>query len=96
MLHFSCDLCGRQLGDQRFVVKMEVFATFDPEAIEELDLELDNLQAVSQELELGGADNVEDCSTRQLRFDLCSKCREKFLQDPLGQKNKHRLNFSEN
>lgn len=98
MLHFSCDLCGRQLGEQRFVVKMEVFASFDPEEIGETDLEHDNLQAVSEALELGGPelDSLDDCSSRRLRYDLCPKCREKFLQDPLGREAKHRLFFSEN
>ncbi|MFQ5732521.1 MAG: hypothetical protein ACE5KM_11290 [Planctomycetaceae bacterium] len=99
MLHFSCDLCGRQLGERRFIVKMEVFASFDPEEIDESDLELDHLQAVSQELEaidLTGAHDLDDCSTRALRYDLCPNCREKFLRDPLGRDAFRRLNFSEN
>ena len=99
MLHFSCDLCGRQLGERRFVVKMEVFASFDPEDIDESDLELDHLQAISQELEtldLTVEHDVDDCATRSLRYDLCPNCREKFLRDPLGRDSFRRLNYSEN
>ena len=99
MLHFSCDLCGRHLGDRRFVVKMEVFASFDPEDIHESDLELDHLQAISEELnecDLSGEQQLEDCSTQTRRFDLCPNCRVKFLRDPLGRDAVRRLNFSEN
>lgn len=100
MLHFSCDLCGCRLAQERFVVKMEVFAPFDPEEIDESDLDLDHLQAVSEEIEevemTGGELHVDDCGTRRLRFDLCAECRKKFLQDPLGRDAVRRLHFSEN
>jgi hypothetical protein len=99
MLHFSCDLCGRQLGDRRYVVKLEVFSSFDPEDLDESDLELDHLQAISEELEeceLTGDDQLEDLSTQRRRYDLCPRCREKFLRDPLGRDAFRRLNFSEN
>jgi len=99
MLHFSCDLCGQQLSDRRFVVKMEVFASFDPEDIDETDLELDHLQAISEELEecdLTAEPLLDDCSTQRRRYDLCPRCREKFLRDPLGRDAFRRLNFSEN
>ena len=99
MLHFSCDLCGRQLGEGRFVVRMEVFPSFDPDEFDEADLEADHLQEISEELnemELTGNSQLEDCSPRGFRFDLCHECRRKFLKDPLGRDTLHRLNFSEN
>ena len=40
MLHFTCDLCGQQLGDRRYVVRLEIFPAFDPEEIDEDDLDL--------------------------------------------------------
>lgn len=99
MLHFSCDLCGRQLGQQRFVVKMEVYPAFDPEEIDEEDLDVDHLQEISQiieEMEATGQNDVGDCSSKTLRFDLCPHCHQKFVQDPLGRDALRRLNFSEN
>ena len=39
MLHFSCDLCGKQLDPEagpRYVVRMEVFAADDPTAAHRL------------------------------------------------------------
>lgn len=99
MLYFSCDLCGCQLHEERFVVKMEVYAPFDPEEFDESDLEEDNLQLVAEELdamELSGETELDDGGTRTLRYDLCPQCRKKFLRDPLGRKSSRRMFFSEN
>src|SRR5262245_61181159 len=62
MLHFTCDLCGKEMLNQqesRYVVKIEVFAAHDPREITEADLDEDHMEAVSQllhEME----DNVAD------------------------------------
>ena len=99
MLHFSCDLCGQPLSDRRFVVKLEVYPAFDPEDFDEQDLDADHLQEVSeliQEMDVSGKSELEDCSSKGFRFDLCSHCRRMFLKDPLGRDAIRRLNFSEN
>ena len=99
MLHFSCDLCGRQLGDRRFVAKLEVYAAFDPEELNEDDLDADHLQEISElieEMEISGNSELEDCGSKSFRFDLCPDCHQKFVQDPLGRDALSRLNFSEN
>ena len=99
MLHFSCDLCGQQLNEQRFVAKLEVFPAFDPEVIDEVDLDADHLQEISEtlaEMEATGKCEIEDCSAKSFRFDLCPHCQQKFIQDPLGRDALRRLNFSEN
>ena len=99
MLHFSCDLCGKPLGEQRYVVKLEVFPAFDPDAIDEQSLDADHLEEVSEmivEMEAGGKSELEDCSAKAFRFDLCPRCREKYQKDPLGRDTLRRLNFSEN
>lgn len=98
MLHFSCDLCGQPLDDRRYVVRLEVFPAFDPEDITEADLAGDHLQEVADELhvmELTGA-QLEDCNSKEFRFDLCTRCHAKYLKDPLGREALRRLNFSEN
>jgi hypothetical protein len=99
MLHFSCDLCGRQLGERRYVVKMEGHPSFDPEDFDEEDLDADHLQEISemlQEMEATGNYQLDDCSPKEFRFDLCSKCYRKFVKDPLARDANRRLNFSEN
>ncbi|HET6328625.1 MAG TPA: hypothetical protein VFG04_28335 [Planctomycetaceae bacterium] len=99
MLHFTCDLCSRELGDERFVVKVEVYPGFDPEEVDEEHLDADHLQAISealQEVEESGKVELEDCGTKAFRFDLCPRCHKKFVKDPLGRDALRRLNFSEN
>ena len=99
MLHFSCDLCGQPLDDdRRYVVRLEIFPAFDPECITEEDLDADHLQEVAEELhemELTGAE-IEDGNSKSYRFDLCPRCHAKFSKDPLGRDALRRLNFSEN
>ncbi len=99
MLHFSCDLCGQQLGNRRFVAKMEVYPAFDPEELDEADLEADHLQEIAsliEEMEATGKSDLQMCNTKNFRFDLCPDCLEKFIRDPLGREALRRLNFSEN
>ncbi len=99
MLHFSCDICGQHLRDQRYVVRMEVYPAFDAEDFSEEDLEADHLQEISesiQKMETTGDFDLDDVESKRLRFDLCSQCRQKFLKDPLGREALRWLNFSEN
>ncbi len=100
MQHFSCDLCGHSLREERHVVKMEVYPAFDPEALTEEELQSDHLEEVAEllaELEAEGKLPPElDLGPQKIRFDLCTPCRDRFLQDPLGRANLHRLNFSGN
>ena len=102
MLHFSCDLCGQPLDDRRYVVRLEVFPAFDPEDITEADLQGDHLQEVADDLNLmalmgaQASAQIEDCSSKEFRFDLCTRCHAKYLKDPLGRDALRRLNFSEN
>jgi hypothetical protein len=102
MLHFSCDLCGKELlpqADRRYVVKMEVFAAHDPHELTEDDLADDNLESLSemlQELEETGGDDPEIAPAyKHIRFDLCPACHQKFLRDPLN-KDTIKFDFSEN
>jgi hypothetical protein len=96
MLHFSCDVCGRQLADQRFVVRLESYPAFDPDLIEDSDLDVDHLQQVADELQLEDEPPTEPERLRVLRFDLCPTCHERFLLDPLGREAKRRVRFSQN
>lgn len=99
MLHFTCDLCGQELGDERFIVKIEVYPGFDPEEVCDDHLDADHLQEISeilQEQADTGKMELEDCGSKIFRYDLCRRCHQKFLKDPLGRDALRRLNFSEN
>ena len=100
MLHFTCDLCGQQLSDRRFVVRLEIYPAFDPEEIDEDDLDVDHLQAVSEmihEMESSGCPAEDDDSRpKEFRFDLCPDCQQRYARDPLGRDAMRRLSFSKN
>lgn len=98
-------MCGKPIAteeDTRYVVKVEVYATcdsmdddceFDEELITEYEEdEEDN----DEETDNYDSDDIEDVEYRTFRFDLCSKCHSKYLQDPLSIKSIRRGRFSEN
>lgn len=101
MVHFTCDLCGKDLtsgGDRRYVVKMEAFPGFDPTELKEDDLDEDPMEAVAQLLKRDPA-LVSEFGTdapRGFRFDLCPGCHQKFLKDPLGRDAVRSFDFSKN
>ena len=102
MIRYSCDLCKRDLDsedDLRYVVKIEVYAAFDPAAVGEDDNDRDHLQEIQdilESLEDADDDQIGDDVYRQLRFDLCPECRKKFLQNPLGREIAKAFGFSSN
>ena len=103
MVHFTCDLCGKDLsasGEPRFVVKVEILPGFDPNQVREEDLEDDPMEAVADLIrrdEDAGADGAEaEAIPRGFRFDLCPKCRSKFLKDPLNRETVRSFDFSQN
>jgi hypothetical protein len=102
MIRYSCDLCKRELDsevDLRYVVKIEVYAAYDPEATSEDENDRDHLQEIQDILEcLEDADDdlIGNDVYQQLRFDLCPECRKKFLQNPLGRETAKAFGFSSN
>ena len=90
MIRYSCDLCGRNLdaqNDLRYVVRMEVYAAFDPVASDGEEDDRDHLQEVQdilERIEDTQSDQIGEDVYQQMRFDLCPECRKKFLQNPLG------------
>ncbi len=101
MLHVTCDHCGKQMraGEDRYVVKIEVFAAHDPAEITEADLEEDHMEAVSEllrELECAGDPDAVEPASRRMRYDLCPTCRQRFLRDPLSRESAQKFDFSEN
>ena len=102
MIRYSCDLCKRDLDpedDLRYVVKMEVYAAFDPAANIDEDDDRDHLQETQDILERmddAESDQVGDDVYQQLRFDLCPECRKKFVKNPLGREVAKAFGFSKN
>lgn len=102
MVHVTCDLCGKEIRpgeEQRYVVKIEVFAANDTGQLTEEDLDEDHMEEISQLLaaeESGLVPGPEESATAFRRYDLCPSCRKRFLKDPLGREAHLNLSFSEN
>lgn len=102
MIRYCCDLCKRELDpeqDLRYVVKMEVYAAFDPMVVDEVGDDRNHLQEIQEileRLEDAESDQIGEDVYRQLRFDLCPDCHGKFVKNPLGQETARAFNFSEN
>jgi hypothetical protein len=102
MIRYSCDLCKRELDsevDLRYVVKIEVYAAYDPETTSEDENDRDHLQEIQDILECledADDDQIGNDVYQQMRFDLCPECRKKFLQNPLGRETAKAFGFSSN
>ncbi len=102
MLRYRCDLCHRDLDpeeDLRYVVKMEVYAAFDPMANDEEGDDRNHLQEIQdilEQLDDVDSDQIGVDVYRQLRYDLCPDCHKKFVKNPLGREAAKLFNFSQN
>ena len=102
MIHFTCDMCGKALladEDVRYVVKVEVYAGYDPMEITSADLAKDHQKEMQELLkQMAGQDAqaLEEQVYKTFRFDLCQACRDKYLEDPLFRAARSRPRFGEN
>jgi len=102
MLHYSCDMCKRPMdseNDLRYVVKLEVYAAFDPLAVDDAEEDrdaLEDLHEILERIDDATDENIGDEVYQQLRFDLCPECRKKLLKYPLGRKPADKHDFSRN
>jgi hypothetical protein len=102
MMHFTCDQCGKEMraeGDPRFEVKIECRAVHDVTELTDDDLDEDHIESMSEllkELEEGDESLFLPPPRQEFRYDLCPDCHDRFLRDPLGKENGHKLHFSQN
>lgn len=102
MIRYICDCCKRELDpntDIRYVVKIEVAAALDPQDLQPEETDRDYLEEIQQYLEhLHQMDcpEVSEDVYREFRFDLCSECYRRFIQNPLGRESAKAMQFSKN
>ena len=104
MIRYSCDMCGRSLvpeEDDRYVVKIEVYSACDSMDADCEDEEFindfeDDDDENDEEIDNIDSDEIESIEYKTFRYDLCSKCHSKYLQDPLSINSIRRGRFSEN
>ena len=88
MIHYSCDLCGKDLptGSPRYTVRIEIFAaaeadSTDPDLLNKPD---EIIQQMLEKMEQMSLKEIEDGNYRIFRYDLCRQCQLRYLADPLG------------
>ncbi len=102
MIRYTCDLCKREIDpveDLRYVVKMEVYAAYDPGSETEDESDRDHLQEIQDILERmddAEDDQIGDDVYKMIRFDLCPECRKRFIKNPLGRETAKAFGFSSN
>ncbi len=102
MLHVTCDLCGKKIRagqDQRYVVRIEAYAVDDPAEITEADLDQDHMEMIGQLLQ--ECEENDTCTElvdpyQNFRYDLCSECHKRFVQDPMAREREAKFHFSKN
>jgi hypothetical protein len=97
MIRYSCDMCGRSLvpdEDERYVVKIEVYAACDSMDADCEDEEFINDFEDDDDDE--SDEEIESIEYKTFRYDLCCKCHSRYLQDPLSINSIRRGRFSEN
>jgi len=99
MVHYTCDVCGQPLANNRFIVKLEVLPAPETGTLSAADLDADHLQEVSEQLDEDDLEDIEEAdpfSAHYTQFDLCGECRKQFVRDPLGRGPHRRFKFSGN
>jgi len=108
MIHYNCDMCGKLLvpeEDDRYVVKIEIYAACDSMEVDDDDDLIDDFEEddeeEEEEEEEEEVDNIDPekmdgVEYKTFRYDLCSKCHSRYMQDPLSINPIRRGRFSEN
>lgn len=101
MIHYSCDRCKRIIDtakEPRYVLKIEAQAVLEPLSEDELEDDRDHLLEIHETLEAMDLDNeeIEPAESMRKTYDLCAKCYQKLLRDPLGTEAARHLGFSRN
>ncbi|MCA8991709.1 MAG: hypothetical protein KDA88_07010 [Planctomycetaceae bacterium] len=99
MKHFTCDMCGGNIRDERYTVNIEVAAAFDPDELTAEHLEDDHLAMIADEIDLLDSTaefEVPDTGAKHMQFDLCSRCCRSYTKAPLIRYTTGRPSFSSN
>ncbi len=101
MIHYNCDMCGKSLDteeDDRYVVKIEIYAACDSMEVDDDEDMINDFEEEDDDEEVDNLDpdEIDSIEYKTFRYDLCSKCHSRFLQDPLSIKSIRRGRFSEN
>jgi hypothetical protein len=99
MKHYSCDLCGRSISEERYTARIEIAAAFDPEKVMPAQPDDDPLEQIADEIEAlddTAQFHLPETGPKHFQFDLCPTCQRRLTRDPLNRAATKQLNFSPN
>ena len=86
MIHFTCDMCGSKIRNERYSVNIEVAAAFDPNELTAEHLEEDHLAMIAEQIDLMDSTaefKLEETGPQKRQYDLCDRCCQSYLKNPL-------------
>ena len=86
-MQYRCELCGKKIARNRYLVRIASYAAYDGLEIGLLDLTRDfekEIKNLLKKIEKKRGKKLEKDVCVGLEFVLCKKCRDDYLRDPLG------------
>lgn len=94
MIIYFCDRCGERITGEpdRFLFKLNISYPYETLSIQEEDLDYDystEIQELVKAIEEMDLEEMEKDVGVSLQFEICRKCRDEMLDDPLGRKRRN-------
>ncbi len=94
MKYHICDMCGTRIGadELRYKLKLSVVAAYDTLKIGLADLATDyedEIRKLVEEMKHMDPRQLEEDVFKELNFDLCRSCQQRFIKNPLGNNRGH-------
>lgn len=107
MIHYTCDRCRTLIDpteDRRYVVRIQVQCIGEESLDTASDTDLDPLSELHHSLESQDPERLpaEDLAATDIaadklaQYDLCGRCYQRFVRNPLGRDTKPAFQFSNN
>lgn len=107
MIHYTCDRCRTPIDpteDLRYVIRiqvqcigdgaLDVTSDGDLDPLSELHLTLENQEP--ERLPAEGISASDTAVDNLAQYDLCGRCYQRFVRNPLGRDSKPAFHFSNN
>lgn len=88
-MEYRCELCGKKIARNRYLVRIASYAAYDGLEINLLDLTRDfekETEDLLKKIEKKRGKSLEKDICVRFEFVLCKKCRDNYVRDPLGKK----------
>lgn len=88
-MKYKCELCGKKIVRNRYLVRIASYAAYDGLEIGLLDLTRDfekEIKDLLKKIEKRRGKKLEKDICVGFEFVLCKKCRDNYVKNPLGKK----------